>query len=64
MSKSNVEELIGILWFILALLLVEQGYKTLSIIALILGIICIICSIVYALIKEKNKGMRYLKGSG
>jgi len=59
MNKSNTEEIIAILWFILAAVIVGiQGWGVFSVIAVSLGGFSILCSIyrgVEQLAKEGNK---------
>ena len=55
MSKSNCEEIIGILWFILCLILFDKGYMVLGKIAFGLGVFAMSCSIVLALRKARMK---------
>jgi len=64
MSRSVQEELLSILWFILALLLWRFEYKTLSILVLFKAGECIVCSIVFAIIYaiRKRKAKQALKG--
>ncbi len=50
MSRSVQEEILSVLWFILALLLWRYEYKILSILALIKGAECTIFSISLAII--------------
>lgn len=54
MSRSVQEEILSVLWFILALLLWQCGYKILSILALIHAIQCTICSLVFAAISARE----------
>jgi len=57
MNKSNTEEVIGILWFILAVLLWKFGCSAwLWIPALYFGASSQIAAIVYAIIIRKGKG--------
>ena len=57
-SKSNIEEMIGVLWFILTALLIQNGEKKLWIATLIMGIVSLTASIIYSVLsryKEKLK---------
>ncbi len=55
MSKSNCEELIGILWIILSLMLFDRGYIDWGKICLFLGIFSECCAIICALRKKALK---------
>ena len=59
MSKSNTEELIGILWFILTMLLIQNGIKGWWIVTLICGILCQIAGFVYAFMNYSEKKEYY-----
>jgi len=48
MSKNNCEEIIGILWFILSLMLFNSNYIILGTVALCPGIFAMLCSLVFA----------------
>lgn len=48
MSKSNIEELIGLLWLILTVMLYQNGIKHWWIVTLVLGLLCQVAAIVYA----------------
>ncbi len=61
MTKSNSEELIGILWFILAIMLNNTGVKGWWIVALVLGIICMIASIMYAILGKMQRHLDKLR---
>ena len=54
MSRSNTEEIIGILWFILSLMLFDRGYGGLGRITLFMGIFATVCSIVFAYMQRRN----------
>lgn len=56
MSKSNCEEIIAILWFILSLMLIDRDYIVLGKIAFGLGVFATLCSGVLALRKAALKG--------
>ena len=60
MSRSVQEEVLSVLWFILALLLWQCGHKILSILTLLKGIECAILSIALAIIGaiEKFKALQ------
>jgi len=67
MSRSVQEEILSVLWFILALLLCRYDYKILSILALLKGIECTVCSLSLALIaavKKYRKKLEALKPGG
>lgn len=49
MNKSNCEEIIAILWFILSLMLSDREYIVLGGIAFGMGVFAILCSIIVAL---------------
>lgn len=55
MSRSIQEEILSILWFILALLLWAYTYKILSILALLKGIECTIFSLTFAALSVCKK---------
>ena len=40
MSNSKSEEILGVLWFILAILLYSEGFEWLYIMPLLLGLLC------------------------
>lgn len=64
MIRSIQEELLAVLWFILALLLWRYDHKILSVLTLLKGVECTICSIVFAIIGryQKHKRLQALKG--
>lgn len=49
MSKSNIEEIIAILWFILSLMLIDRNYIFWGKVAFSLGLFATFCSIIVAL---------------
>ena len=55
MSKSNCEELIGILWIMLSLMLFDREYINWAWVTLGLGIFCQLCSIVFGLMAAIKK---------
>lgn len=61
MSKSNSEELIGILWLILTMLLVQNNISGWWIATLILGIISQIASIVYSIKQRLEQKIAQMK---
>lgn len=61
MNKSNCEEIIGILWIILSLMLFDRGCVVLAKIALCMGIFAELCAIWYALcrviVKQREQAL-------
>lgn len=55
MSKNIQEELLGVLWFILAVLLWKYGCRILWILAFVKGCECTFWSICFAIIGAINK---------
>lgn len=55
MNKSNAEEIIAILWFILSLMLLDRDYIILGKTAFGLGLFAMLCSIVMAIRKTEVK---------
>ncbi len=58
LSKSNVEEIIGILWLILSLMLIDRGYIFLGKIAFCLGLFATLCSIIVAIRNARRQALK------
>lgn len=54
MSKSRLEEIIAILWFILSLMLIDRGYLVFGKIACGLGVLATVCSFVFGVQAAKD----------
>jgi len=63
MSRSVQEEMLSVLWFILALLLWRYEYSILSILALIKGVECTIFSIGLAIINAASSYKTFKKAT-
>lgn len=67
MSKSNCEELIGIIWIILSLMLFDRGYVIWGSTTLGLGLFSQLCAIMLALrkaMKRRNERNLHEQKSG
>lgn len=56
MNKSNTEEIIGVLWLILAVVGVIADLQWITIIAGFLGLFSICCAMYYGYKSSKDKG--------